>query len=187
MAVTVRKMTLEEYRALPDDGNRYELIDGELLVTAAPTTDHQDLLAVTYRLLFAATEARGLGKIFFAPTEIRFPGGSIVQPDLVYLRQDRLYLRKRAAILGAPDLIVEVLSPSTRDDLGKKRRLYEAEGVPEYWVVESVRAGLRIFALARGRYVEVEAVDGKVASTVVPGLVVDPVALYADAIWQEAE
>jgi len=63
MVVTARTVTLEEYRALPDDGNRYELIDGELFVTAAPVLDHQDVLAATYQALYEATEVRRLGKL----------------------------------------------------------------------------------------------------------------------------
>ena len=186
MVVTTRRMTLEEFRALPDDGNRYELIDGELYVTAAPVPDHQDVLSAIYRLLFAAAESRRLGKVYFAPVEVRLPNGDFLQPDLVYLRRDNLRLRQPDAIVGVPDLVVEVLSPSTRStDLGKKPRRFEAAGVPEYWVAEASRPGLRIFVLLDGTYVEVEAVDGRVASTVVAGLVIDPEALYTDAIWQE--
>lgn len=186
MVVTARTMTLEEYRALPDDGNRYELIDGVLYVTATPIPDHQDVVSATYRLLWFEAEAKRLGKIYFAPSEVRLPTGHIVQPDLYCIRREHRYVRQEDAIVGVPDLVVEVRSPSTRStDLGAKLRAYEAAGIPEYWVAEARRAGLRILVLDGGKYVEVAAIDGRVASTVIPGLTVDPVALFEDAIWQE--
>jgi Uma2 family endonuclease len=85
-----------------------------------------------------------------------------------------------------PDLVVEILSPSTRGvDLGKKLARYELAGIPEYWVAEVDRPGVRVFVLVDGRYAEQEARDGRVASRVVPDLVVDIVALHEDAIWQD--
>ena len=83
-----------------------------------------------------------------------------------------------------PDLIVEVLSPSTRStDLGKKLRAYEAAGIPEYWVAEVVRPGMRTFAFMDGRYEEIEPTGGLLASTIIPGLVIDPIALHEAALW----
>jgi Uma2 family endonuclease len=189
MVTTARRpMTLEEYRALPDDGNRYELIDGELFVTAAPVPDHQDVLSAIVQLLLPATEAKRLGKLYLALIEVRLPTGDIAQPDLIYIRREHRHIRRSDAIVGVPDLVVEVLSPSTRaTDLGAKRRAYETAGVPEYWIAEASRPGLRIYVLRDGRYVEVEATDGRLASTVVPGLLVDPVALYEAAMWATAE
>lgn len=103
-----------------------------------------------------------------------------------YIRREHRQIRQSDAIVGVPDLVVEVLSPSTRrTDLAAKLRAYEAAGVPEYWTAEAGRPGLRIFVLRNGKYAEVEAVDGKVSSTVVPGLVVDPVALFEAAIWAQ--
>jgi Uma2 family endonuclease len=186
MAVTVRKMTIEEYRALPDDGNRYELIDGVLYVTAAPVPDHQDVVSAVFQLLLPLTEAKRFGKIYLAPIEVRLPTGDIVQPDVVYIRREHRQIRRSDAIVGVPDLVVEILSPSTRrTDLAAKLRAYEAAGVPEYWVAEASRPGLRIFVLRDGKYVEVEAVEGRMTSTVIPEVVVDPVALYEAAIWAE--
>ena len=103
MAVTVRKLTIEEYRALPDDGNRYELIDGVLYVTAAPVPDHQDVVLAIVLLLVPETEARKRGKLYLAPIEVRLPTGDIVQPDVVYIRREHRQIRQSDAIVGVPD------------------------------------------------------------------------------------
>jgi Uma2 family endonuclease len=119
---------------------------------------------------------------------VQLPTGDIVQPDLVYLRRENGGRRQPEAVIGAPDLVVEVLSPSTREvDLGVKLRRFEAAGIPEYWVAEVRQPRLRIFVLQEGRYVEVPAENGRLRSSVIPDLVVDVAALYDDAMWPDDE
>lgn len=128
--------TVEEMHALPDDGNRYEVVDGELLVTPAPSFTHQDAIAELYLLLKPYADAASL-HVLFAPAAVTFSPRREVQPDLLVLP---LVDRRRArtfAEAGRLVLAVETLSPSTaRADRYTKRRLYQSENVPEYWIVD---------------------------------------------------
>jgi Uma2 family endonuclease len=174
-------MTLEEFHALPEDGKHYELIDGELFVTAAPGRKHFWVHKRLKDQLEESVEETGWGVVLYAPVEVRLGGPTAVEPDLFVLRKDRLHLFEQDAVVGAPDLIVEVLSPSTRAwDLQTKRGRCERAGVLECWIADPEHDSLLVLALRDGRYVEIEARDGRVASTVVPGLVVDAAALFAD-------
>ena len=131
-------ITWRAVQQMPDDGNRYEAIAGELHVTAAPTTRHA---RVSKRLQFALDrllERPGRGEIFVAPFGVEFPTtGEGVQPDLLFVANERREIIGEDWIRGAPDLMVEIVSPTTEDrDRGIKRRLYERHGVPEYWIVD---------------------------------------------------
>lgn len=131
------RWTREMVLALPDDGNRYELLDGELLVTPGPSSRHQDAaLALVLRLAAYLRDHR-LGHLGFAPADLALEGGQVAQPDLyvVPLRDGRA--PREWAEYGIPLLVVEVLSPSSaRYDRLVKRRRYQRTGVAEYWIVD---------------------------------------------------
>jgi Uma2 family endonuclease len=151
-------------------------------VAAAPSLKH----FWTQRRLFNATqqaaEDTGWGFVFFAPVEVQLGGPTAVQPDLFILRRDRLHLLQAEALVGVPDVIMEVLSPTTRIvDLGAKRDRYERAGVREYWIADPEDETLTVLALVDGQYVEVEPQDGFVTSTVIPGLIVESGPLFAPA------
>jgi Uma2 family endonuclease len=121
---------------LPDDGNRYEVIDGELFVTPGPTYEHQEAAVRLYRLLFPYVEPLGM-TAFLAPAAVLFSTRREVQPDLFVLPNVNGRLPKKFGDVGVLTLAVEVLSPGTaRVDRTRKRTLYQAEGVPEYWIVD---------------------------------------------------
>ncbi len=123
---------------MPDDGNRYETIAGELFVTPAPGSRHQTVLARLFLLLGNYVERHHLGQLWFAPLDVVFGPMTLVEPDLLFLRSDHSGLVTEREIAGAPDLAVEAISPSTaRTDRGRKRALYQEEGVAEYWIVDS--------------------------------------------------
>jgi Uma2 family endonuclease len=129
--------TYERWLTLPDDGNRYEVVNGLLVKEPPPVSGHQ---AIVRRLL--VTCANHLGHLqeglFDSPIGVRLSDSRIVQPDLLYVRPERHALIGDT-IEGAPDLVCEVLSPSTREfDLGVKRLLYAEEGVQEYWIIDPV-------------------------------------------------
>jgi len=131
-----RDWTVEELQLLPDDGNRYEIIDGELLVTAAPNLMHQVAIRELVRLFLPAVDAAGL-ELFFAPTAVRWGPRSEVQPDLLVLPRLRSHAAGFIDGLASLVLAVEVLSPSSaRADRVKKRAAYLRDGVREYWVVD---------------------------------------------------
>ncbi len=132
------QITWQDVQQLPDDGKLYEAIEGELYVTAAPSLRHQEVsLRLTIALHGILVEG-GHGKLWAAPTGVEFPDtGEGVQPDLVFVSGARREILTPAWIRGTPDLVVEILSPSTASrDLKLKLRLYERQGVPEYWVFD---------------------------------------------------
>lgn len=137
MAAETRVWTVEEVQALPGDGNRYEVVDGALLVTPAPSLRHQDaVFAIAVRLRAYARSAR-IGHVAVAPADVTFGARALLQPDVVVFRLVDGHPPATWADAGRPLLAVEVLSPSTAHaDRTVKRRLYQREGIPEYWIVD---------------------------------------------------
>lgn len=134
---TNQLVTYDDYRRLPDDGKRYEIIQGELYMTPAPSTIHQAIVGNLYVSLRQAIQDNGLGRVFMAPTDVVLSMTNVVQPDLCVISKDRARIITRANIVEAPDLIVEVLSESTVTvDKGAKKSLYQQFGVREYWIVD---------------------------------------------------
>ena len=132
------QITWQDVQQLPDDGNRYEAIEGDLYVTPAPTLRHQ---TISYRLLRELARLLvdpGLGRVWYAPVGVWFPATDEgVQPDLLFVSNERRGILAPEGLRGAPDLVVEILSPTTASrDRGVKRRLYERQGVAEYWIVD---------------------------------------------------
>lgn len=123
---------------MPDDGNRYEAIGGALYMTPAPSVRHQTICGILYRELCRLLVDTDYGRLWFAPVGVEFPGtGEGVQPDLVFVSNERRGIVAEDWLRGAPDLVVEILSPSTSArDRGIKLRLYERQGVAEYWIVD---------------------------------------------------
>lgn len=136
-AYPVRRFTWEDYRAAPPD-RRFELLDGELLVTPAPNLKHQRIQAGLGSRLHLFIKDRALGEFFFAPCDVVLSDTDVVQPDLLFVsRERRRLLAGGDNVQGGPDLVVEILSPATAErDLGCKRALYARHGVTEYWIVD---------------------------------------------------
>lgn len=137
MPATAHDWTAEMVRALPEDGNRYEVVDGELFVTPAPILPHQLAIAELHLLLAAYLREANLGDVIFAPSDLEFDEQTLVEPDLFVVPELTApvprYFENPSRLL----LAIEVLSPSTaRADRSVKRRLYQRAGIPEYWVVD---------------------------------------------------
>lgn len=177
--------TYEDLVALPDDGKRYEIIDGELYEMPAPTWAHQIILAALH-LLFAP-EARRVGaRLGFAPLDVILTADHrrTVQPDLYLVMPERLGIIKPHGIQGAPDLVLEILSPSnSAHDLVVKRRLYALSGVREYWIVDPASRIIEVLALVGEGYRSVVSASGDqpVSSTVLPGLSFPASAAFEDS------
>lgn len=131
-------ITWRDVQQMPDDGNRYEAIAGELHVTPSPSSRHQ---RVSWRLSMAfdrllCEPGHGLG--YYAPMGVEFPAtGEGVQPDILFVSRARRGIIEKAGVVGAPDIVVEILSPSTAGrDRTIKLRLYERQGVRQYWIVD---------------------------------------------------
>ena len=132
--------TWEDVLRMPDDGNRYEFIGGRLYVTPAPAIRHQRISKRLQAALMRILEDAGRGEVFYAPFLVEFPGiGDRVQPDLIFVSDERREIIAEKQVLGAPDLVVEILSPSTAHrDRGIKLDLYARSGVRQYWIVDPV-------------------------------------------------
>ncbi len=166
-------LTYKDYAALPDDGRRYQILDGELCVTPAPGTQHQTVSMNLSVALGTHAQARGFGQLFAAPTDVILSDTTIVQPDLVFVARDRRESVSARGIEGAPTLVVEILSPSTaQTDRHTKRELYARFGVPCYWIVDADARAIEMYGLAGGAY-ELTARatgDALVAAEPFPGL-----------------
>ncbi|HYH82110.1 MAG TPA: Uma2 family endonuclease [Longimicrobium sp.] len=143
----VRRWTYEEFARLPNDGSRYEVIGGELFVTPAPTPRHQKVLTRLIAALDSFSGSHGLGEVF-APIDVLFGEGDYLEPDLVFVSRGRLAIITDRAAEAAPDLVVEVLSPTTAmRDRGIKRERYARFGVKEYWIVDIQRSRVERYLL----------------------------------------
>ena len=146
--------TYEDYLYLPADGWQYEIIQGRLVMVPAPRPSHQQIVIRLGAALFDFLHRYPLGEVFPAPTDVLVPGkAEPVQPDLAFVSAERLGLVTQRAIEGAPDLVVEILSPSTwLDDRRTKFALYAEMGVREYWIVDPDEQTVEVFSLQEGRY-----------------------------------
>ncbi len=146
--------TYEDYRRLPEDGMTYEIIEGELHMAPAPIPMHQDSNSEMITALRNFSKQNNAGKAFVAPIDVILPGiAEPVQPDVLFILKERLHIVKPTRIEGAPDLVVEVLSPSNASiDRGKKFRAYARAGVREYWLIDPLARTIEIFVLRAGEY-----------------------------------
>jgi len=146
-------LTYQDYAALPNDGRRYEIHEGELSVTAAPGTRHQEMSMNLSAALHAHVKAHRLGKVFAAPCDVILSDTTIVQPDIVYVAADRQGTISSRGIEGPPTLVVEILSPSTiQTDRHTKLQIYARHGVPYYWIVAPDARSVEAYTLAEGSY-----------------------------------
>ncbi len=137
---------------MPEDGNRYEAIGGELHVSPPPKVPHQWVSARLFAALHDLLVRPGDGYLFAAPTGVEFPDTEEgVQPDLLFITTERFHIATEDWIQGPPDLVIEILSPSTaRRDRTVKRHLYERQGVAEYWIVDLDARQVEVWRFAAG-------------------------------------
>ena len=152
-------VTYEDYRNLPDD-ERYELIDGELILAAAPSVLHQMVQDNIGLPLSTFVKANSLGKMLYSATDVLLSDTNVVQPDILFVSRERSHILTYDVINGAPDLVIEILSPSTaRRDREQKRELYSRFRVPEYWQADTEAHVIVVLTLAGDDY-EVAGVYG---------------------------
>lgn len=147
--------TYEDYALLPDDGKRYEVIRGELYMSAAPSPLHQRVITRLSFFLEGFLESSDVGTAFVAPIDVILPEklGDPVQPDIVVIRRESLHIIDELNIQGAPDLVVEVLSPSNpAHDRKLKYDLYAEAGVEEYWIIDPHSRSVEIHVLQEGNF-----------------------------------
>ena len=148
--VTATRLTYQDYINTPDD-ERYELIDGELIMAAAPVTPHQICQSELSHWLQNFVKRHDSGQILYAPTDVVLSDTDVVQPDLIFISKARARIIEHANVQGAPDFVVEILSPATeRRDWGAKRELYAKHGVKEYWILDPYNKKVWVMLLRNG-------------------------------------
>ncbi|MEX2551554.1 MAG: Uma2 family endonuclease [Actinomycetota bacterium] len=147
-----RRYTYADLATFPDDHLRREIIDGELIVTPSPIVRHQRAVRIISFRLESYRQRHG-GEVFFAPLDVFFADDNVVEPDVLFIRAAHAAQVGENYIKDAPDLVVEVSSPSTRRlELVRKRELYERFGVPEYWYVDLEAERVEVYVLTEGAY-----------------------------------
>jgi Uma2 family endonuclease len=148
----ITQYTYADLAGFPDDNLRREIIDGELIVTPSPIPRHQDAVMVLSAELYRYVRAHG-GKVYPAPLDVFFSDRNVVEPDVLFISAEHVDRIGSKYVKDAPDLVVEVSSPSTRRlELVRKRDLYERFGVPEYWYVDLDADRAEIYRLVEGRF-----------------------------------
>jgi Uma2 family endonuclease len=174
-------LTYEDYAALPDDGRRYEIHEGELSVTPAPGTRHQRISGSLYMLLRGHVETTASGEVLYAPVDVILSSTTVVQPDLIYVDATRAAAVSARGIEGPPSLVVEVISPSTpRIDRTTKFQLYARYQIPFYWIVDPDARAIDAYELGDTGYRLVTRASGLAAVSLppFPGL-----SLVPDSLW----
>jgi len=149
--------TYEEYLKL-DDGNRYEIIGGELFMSPSPSSEHQRVSRDLEMIIWQFVKDKALGEVYDAPIDVVFnegtPGEETVQPDILFVASANTQIIKPRGIFGAPDLVVEIISPSTEyHDTVVKKAIYEKNNVAEYWIVNPYMKSITVLALNdKGEY-----------------------------------
>jgi Uma2 family endonuclease len=168
--------TYEDYLRLPDDGTRCEIIEGERLMTPAPASRHQWASIHLASALLTFVERNGLGVVYEAPYDVVLAQDTVVQPDIVVVLKTHDARLKESGLFGAPDLAIEILSPSTEDrDRSRKMRAYARHGVQEFWIVDPEEKRIEIHLLEQGRMVRKTDCRAGAASSlvVVPGFAIE--------------
>ena len=170
-----RPLTYADYTAI-DDGLRYELIHGRLIMAPAPKIKHQNTSGNLHLLIASYVKKKKLGTVLAAPTDVILDNHSTLQPDILFVAMERREIIEPHAIVGPPDLIVEIISPgSVEQDRYEKKGLYEQHGVQEYWLVDPENKSVEILALKEKRYelAQVVSEKGEILSYVIKGLKID--------------
>lgn len=183
-----RPATIDDLHKMPDDGRRYELIGGVIYVSPSPLVKHQYVSSRLHRVLsdYLADESRGA--LLYAPLDVELGPHDIVQPDLVFVRAEHRKRITTRRIVGPPDLVIEILSPSNPGhDLVRKAALYASAGVPEYWIVDPRTDTVRVLTLGDQTYVEAHDSTETVRSRVLDGLEIPVSELFAVPDWMETD
>jgi Uma2 family endonuclease len=171
-----RPFTYDDYLALPDDGKRYEVIEGEISMTPAPSPRHQEIQADLCARMVLHVREHLLGKVYVSPIDVVLSMVDIVQPDVLFVSKDRMDIVAKKNIVGIPNLIVEILSPSSAErDRVEKMDLYQRYGLPEYWIVDPDSQMVEVYLSVANRLEKVETLKTgeRLHSRQIPGLVLE--------------
>jgi Uma2 family endonuclease len=140
--------TAEDYKNLPETGPRYQLVQGDLIVAPAPNRYHQEISGNLEFIFRAYLKEHPIGKVYHAPFDVYLDEHNIFQPDILFVSKERSGILTRQGAEGAPDLIIEILSPSSaRLDLDRKRKVYARHGVIELWIIVPETRQVQVYRL----------------------------------------
>lgn len=177
-----KSYTYDDYAKLPE-GSGYQLVEGEIIMTPAPGRKHQRITGRLYKLLDDFVEQNQLGEVANAPRDVYLAPRETYQPDILFISQNRIDISAEDKVNGAPDLVVEVLSPSTGYyDLKPKYRAYEKYGVQEYWIVDPEEKSIEIYRPQNQTFTLVDRKfsAGEAASHILPGFTVSLAGLFPE-------
>ena len=168
-----RPLTVYDYRELPEGPPHYQLIEGDLFMSPAPGRYHQDILRNITFIFFEYLQKKRVGEIYFAPFDVFLTDLNVYQPDMVFVSNTRKAILSDRGAEGAPDLVVEILSPKTAKlDKGVKKEIYSRTGVQELWIVDPDLENIQVYRLAESSDVPVGTfgVKQKFQTPLLPGL-----------------
>jgi len=147
------KFTYKDYKSLPEsETKRYELMEGELIMVPSPNEYHQRVSGRLEFILRAFVEGKNLGRVYYAPLDVHL-GEDVVQPDILFISRERFSIITEEEIQGAPDLVIEILSPATAErDQTYKKTLYARHGVREYWIVDPEEKTIKVMTLGKAGF-----------------------------------
>lgn len=158
-AIENKSYTYEDYVRLPE-GSPYQLIGGDLIMVPAPAPYHQRISRKIEFMLLQHVEKNDLGEVFYSPIDVYFCEEDTFQPDIIFILKERSNIIGETKIEGAPDLVIEILSPSTAYyDLGRKYKVYEKAGVKEYWLIHPDRKTIEIYINRGDKFQLIQAVE----------------------------
>jgi Uma2 family endonuclease len=180
MVAEIKQLSIKEFRQLEFDENDnayYELINGIIMKKSAPTPQHQNISMSLSLTLGSFIKSKKLGKLFAAPVDLFLDDRNAVQPDLVFVANDNQRIVTNDGIVGIPDLIVEIISPSSvmRDRVDKKN-LYEKLNVKEYWIIDPAYQDIEVYTILNGRYELLSGItmlEGSLKSNILDGVSID--------------
>ena len=174
-----KRWTYADYCKIPPDRNRHEILAGEHFVNPAPDISHQDALGGLHVQFHERLVRPGHGRVMLAPCDVVIADDTVVQPDLIVILAEHTGIIRTKAIHGTPDLLIEILSPSSgTHDRKRKRAIYAAAGVREYWIVDTRRRRIERLVLANGAYGRASIHTRRIRAHVLPALQID-----LDQIW----
>ena len=178
---TTKTWTVEEYLQLDENPNQ-QLINGNLIMSPSPSLFHQQILKNLFTVIDTLSKKSG-DRTYFAPLDVFLDDHNVPQPDLVYVKQENKNKLSKRGVEGAPDLVVEIVSPSSSSiDRYEKKELYQKHKVKEFWIIDPGNLTLEIFQLVKYEYVLAQhlVADGKIKSPLLPKLAVDLAELFAE-------
>jgi Uma2 family endonuclease len=182
-ATAVEKITVSAFLEMNDfeEGFFYELINGEIVKRSSPSTDHQRASRQLFKLIDAFVSDKKIGECFYAPFDVIFDDVNLAQPDILFVSAARASIVTNKCVEGAPDIVVEILSPGTfKTDRSEKMKLYRRFGIREYWILDPRNRAIEVYELKEGEYslASFAIESGEVLSGVLEGLKVSLEQVY---------